>query len=80
MKLFNFILKWRRTRQLRREQELRERCIRYAKDGNRFEASSIYRFIVKGTYLDRNPKTGKVNEYVYSNLEGIVHQDGSPTM
>lgn len=79
MKLFNFIYEWRRRRHIRREQELRERCIRYAKDSNCIEASSIYRFIVRGSHVERDPRTGENKEYVYSNLEGIIHQDESPT-
>lgn len=73
------IKNWRAKRQIRREQELRERCVKYTTDGNLVAAASIYRFIVKGTGLERNARTGKVAEYTYLNLEGIIHQDESPT-
>ena len=73
------IKNWLAKRQIRREQELRERCVKYAANGNLIEAASIYRFIVKGTGLERDFKTGEVSEYTYLNLEGIIHQDKSPT-
>lgn len=52
---------------------LRERCIAYAGDGDTKKAALIYRFIVKGTMKGCNGI-----EYIYPNLEGVIHQDESP--
>lgn len=77
--MFHYIREWRLKRQIRREQKLRERCIRYAKAGGIHEASLIYRFIVKGTYISQNAMTKERSEYVYPNLEGVIHQVENPT-
>lgn len=53
------------------ERKLRERCIVYAGEGNIVLASSIYRFIKNGTYLEVDPFTGERTERTYPNLEGV---------
>lgn len=73
MKLINRIRKLIRRRKLRSEMRLRERCIAYAGDGDTKKAALIYRFIVKGTMKGCNGI-----EYIYPNLEGVIHQDESP--
>lgn len=72
------IKSWRTKRQIRREQELRERCVRYATSGNLTSAAYIYRFIVNGTFIEKDVKTGEVYERTYPNLEGIIHQVERP--
>lgn len=77
--MFNIIKEWQVRRRICREQKLRERCVRYAGNGNLSFASAIYRFIIKGTYIDRDPQTKEVRESPFPNLVGIIHQDESPT-
>lgn len=72
MGLIRFIKNYRLKRLIRAEQRLRERCIAYAGNGNTNLASQIYRFIVRGTYAQRDRITGEVSEYTYVNLEGVI--------
>lgn len=78
MGILDFLRKYAVQRQIRREQKLRERCIQYACDSNCNVAASIYRFIVKGTYLYYDNQSKKYEEGVYTNLEGVIHQDKNP--
>lgn len=78
MGIIDFIRECAVRRQIRRERKLRERCVRYAKDHNCIAAAAIYRFIVRGTCLECNPLTKERKEYVYPNLEGVIHQVRNP--
>ncbi len=75
MGIIDFIRECAIRRQIRREQKLRERCVQYANSSNCNVAASIYRFIVSGTYIDSSTKERK--EYIYPNLEGVIHQAGN---
>lgn len=78
MKIINAIRELALRRKIRREQKLRERCVRYAKNHSCPEAALIYRFIVKGTYVYVEPGTQERSEYVYPNLEGAIHPVENP--
>ena len=77
MKISAWLRRLAVRRRLRKEQALRERCIRYAGGNGCNAAAAIYRFIANGTYIYCNPHTKQRDEYVYSNLEGVIHRDGS---
>lgn len=77
MGIIKFLKGYALRRKIRREQQLRERCLKYA-DNNCLKASVIYRFIVKGTYIDSTPDRKKMVECIYPNLEGIIHQAENP--
>lgn len=72
MVIIDLIRRFNFRSKIRREQKLRERCIQYADRGDCFEAARIYRFIVKGTFVDYS--NGTLEEFVYPNLEGAQHQ------
>lgn len=72
MGLIQYIKKYRLKKLIQAEQGLRERCIAYAGNGNANLAAQIYRFIVRGTYAQRDRITGEVSEYTYVDLEGVI--------
>ena len=74
MATFNFLHRWATNRRIRKEQALRERCIKYADGKGCHAASLIYRFIVNGTCREYNHKTQRWSEFVYPNLEGVIYQ------
>lgn len=76
--MFNWFREFKLRRQIRREQKLRERCIKYG-GGNELRGASIYRFIVKGTYID-SCASNPTKEYIYPNLEGVIHQGKNQLM
>ena len=71
MNFLKYLGELRVKRQIKREQALRERCIKYAGDGNTVRASLIYRFIVRGTLMSGD------EEVTYPNLEGVIHSEKS---
>lgn len=75
MKIAKWIKLVLAKRKLRKEMQLRERCVKYAGNKGPFHAAMIYRFIVKGTYIDIDHATQEKKELVYPNLEGVIHQD-----
>lgn len=74
--MFKWLRELKINRQVRREQKLRERCVKYAikRNVDLFYAAVIYRFIVKGTFIERDREERKDKEYLYPNLQGIIQE------
>lgn len=79
MAIFNFLHRLAISRRIRKEQALRERCIQYADGKGCAVAASIYRFIVNGTHREYDQNAHEYAEFVYTNLEGVIHQGENPT-